>query len=161
MPTYRRANDSDAATITAFWNLTRVQNMLNGFGYQVVPISVEEWKRDMANRSKVFLALDDSNNLRGVVEFIVTRSTREGWMARWAVDPNLTLAQIRTHRNAVLTALWRALPNDWTVWVYKVPAGAVRLREYLDTRLPFTDEVSTIGILGQVRNYGPITAGNL
>ena len=155
MATYRRLLPADAAITSALWNRTTVQNSLKNMGYPGVEL--EDWAFSIASpRTRIFGAFDNSGTLRGVVEFILHRTEREGHMGRWFLDPSLSLANIRTHRDAVLLALWNFLPDDWKVYITFVVPGAVRLREYCDTRFPFIDRDETGW--GTVRHYGPLTA---
>lgn len=162
MAVYKRITTAaDITRASNLWNQANVQTMLTNQGYPGV--GPEDWSFSINNPRRdirVYGAFNDAQTtLHGFAEFILHRQRPEGFLGRWCINPTLSLANIRTHRDGMLKALWQALPDNWVVFWVRVPVNAVRIREYFAARpsVPFVDFPADTD-WPITRHYGPVTA---
>lgn len=121
-------------------------------GYETDQISAPKWS-DLISRGRLARGLDTSLDIRCLVYtdqgFNATTLVR---CTAWAIDSSISLAQQRAQIISVYRLIMQAYDPSWTITIPEVPVLAVRLRELLDTRSAFVDQLGSF-VAGSARTY--------
>lgn len=142
MATYRLAEAADVPVIVAFFNpvagQTRPYDSVKNMGYfEVEPFTASGLLRDLDRpREKWALAFDNAGKLRGFLQLVFSKmGDRVCWWGHFGLDPNISLASIRTHRNTIAKLLVGLIPDGFTLIVPFVSPSATIANEWLAAKM--------------------------
>lgn len=135
MPTYRRAVAADAPVIVTFYNAKGLPAYIaRGYLYAQPFTQVGVTADLVSARQRWYLAFDNSNNLRGLIQCITSKmpGVKEAWVSHFALDSAISLASARSHFREVCRLLWQQLPDGYSILINEVRPGATLVVEYCE-----------------------------